>query len=256
MDAEAIYYANLKLLLPYIYLIPTYILYLVILYVMFISKFKTQFYGSFYKIFGLSAIFNVICSILYNLQVRFPQTPALISIVHSWGSRSFFVTFLQTGIWYTYNVAHLLNFFISFNRFTVFLLKIHYNAFWRKWLSYFIGICLIVPCFLMWHVPFTDIYLKPKYSSDPNGLWNYATGHPEIFSWMSASRFTVFLLTGTASCSLIFNCYVILQLVKDNFTPTSQKKTSKQDIKLSFYAMVVFASDMIYCVQQVNFERS
>uniref|UniRef100_A0A914QGG9 Uncharacterized protein n=1 Tax=Panagrolaimus davidi TaxID=227884 RepID=A0A914QGG9_9BILA len=106
----------------------------------------------------------------------------------------------------------------------------------------------------MWHVPFTDIYLKPKYANDPNGLWNYATGNPEIFPWMmSASRLTVFLLTGTASCSLVFNSYVILQLVKDNFTPISQKKTSKQDVKLSFYAMVVFASDMIYCVQQVKY---
>uniref|UniRef100_A0A914YCG5 7TM GPCR serpentine receptor class x (Srx) domain-containing protein n=1 Tax=Panagrolaimus superbus TaxID=310955 RepID=A0A914YCG5_9BILA len=69
---------------------------------------------------------------------------------------------------------------------------------------------------------------------------------------MNCSRFTIYLVTGTASISLLFNLYVIVRLIKDKFTVASnvQKKTSKQDIKLSIYAMVVFVSDMIYVVQQ------
>uniref|UniRef100_A0A914PJA0 7TM GPCR serpentine receptor class x (Srx) domain-containing protein n=1 Tax=Panagrolaimus davidi TaxID=227884 RepID=A0A914PJA0_9BILA len=94
--------------------------------------------------------------------------------------------------------------------------------------------------------------MRPKNASNPEGLWNFAIGHPENFSWMNSSRFTIYLVTGTASISLVFNCFVIFRLIKDKFTVigSSTKKISKQDIKLSIYAMCVFAADMIYCVQQ------
>uniref|UniRef100_A0A914QIQ2 7TM GPCR serpentine receptor class x (Srx) domain-containing protein n=1 Tax=Panagrolaimus davidi TaxID=227884 RepID=A0A914QIQ2_9BILA len=96
--------------------------------------------------------------------------------------------------------------------------------------------------------------MKPRNISDPEGLKRFGIGKPENFSFMNTAEFTVYLLTVTTSISFIFNIYVVFQLAKDKFikniTDLEKKKILTQDIKLAAYTLIVFASDLIYCVQQ------
>lgn len=159
-----------KLLLSLIYIIPTYILYFAIFFVISFSKNKNQFNSSFWKLFKISAFFNVNGWWIYCIGIRIPNEPAFISFVKSWNIHGIFVTSFFTLLWYQTYVAHIINAFLCFNRFTVLFLKQNYQQFWNKNLINFAAFCLCFPFLLIWHIPFTDVYIKLKNESDPDGL--------------------------------------------------------------------------------------
>lgn len=254
VDADAS--QNLKFFLPLIYVIPSYILYVVIICIIFFSKIKHKFSGSFYKLLGFSAMYNLISSIIYFLNIRMMKTPIFIPFVNTWGTRGVLVTFLHTFTWYLTNATHLFNFMLPFNRFTVFFLRTSYQKFWTRYLKIFLGFCVLFPILLIWHIPFTDIFIKLENDSNVDGTRYLTELHPEVIGWMNNPRNFAVLITLTSSMSLLMNIYVIVKLMQQrycqSFESQLQGKVSPQDIKLTMYSMLIFATEVVNCAQQVR----
>ena len=247
---------NLRFLLPLIYIIPTYFLYLFLLFTVFLSRMKQKFSGSFCKLFGAASIYYFIYSIIYYLNVRVTTAPIIIPFVKSWGVRGFLPTFLQTASFYLLNCTHLFSASLSLNRFTVFALRASYQPFWDRYLKYIIGFCVLYPLGLVWHIPFTDVYLQLANESDPTGRSYIAECHPETFEWMNNARNTAILITFTASSSLVMNVYVITRMLEQRFCYGNRQqilaRVSPQDIKMSIFTMLIFATEVVNCVQHVT----
>lgn len=86
-------------------MIPSYILYFILLYLMFFSAVKSKFCASFYWIFGFSAITYIIHSICYYTTYRFTSTPLCYSFLQTWPTRNVFYPIIYTLTYYTVHVA-------------------------------------------------------------------------------------------------------------------------------------------------------
>lgn len=245
---------NLKLLIPLIYIIPSYILYAVIFYVVYFTKNKHKFNGAFNKLFAISGIVYVICSITYFFALRVPNTPLFIPFAKKWGIKSVFITLLQTTLWYTCYIAPLFHVVISFNRFTVFKLKTNYEHFWKKWLKFLVAFCLLFLCCLIWHTPLTGIFMQLKNESDPDSLRYIAETDIDAIPWMNTPfNAAIFMLICSSLC-LFFNGFVIFRLVRERcfLIKNNQQKSTAQDVQLSIYTSFVFISDVLSTIFPVK----
>ena len=149
MDKET--FLNLKNIGSLIYIIPSYILYLLILWIMFLSPAKNNFSGSFYKLFGCSAINYLIQSIFYYFTLRFSYTPVFFPLVKDCAKSSWIYPIMYIFMFYSAAALHLYSVALSFNRFTVFIFKAGYAKFWKRWLKYILGFCILFPVCFAWH---------------------------------------------------------------------------------------------------------
>uniref|UniRef100_A0A914QKM7 Serpentine receptor class gamma n=1 Tax=Panagrolaimus davidi TaxID=227884 RepID=A0A914QKM7_9BILA len=248
--------ANRKFFLSFIYLIPTYLLYFIILYTIFFSRVKFKFSGSFIQLFGYSALIYLFSSFAYYFEIRVVKTPLFLPFVKSWGIRNFLITILHTFIWYLADATHLFNLALSFNRFTVFLLRQNYQKFWNKNLRKVLAFCFLFPVLLVWHIPFTDIYVAQNNVFDSHSLRYVTEQNEDAISWMNNPRNTAILLSISSVLSLFMNLYVLVRLIihklcsKKEVTQI-QGNITPQDIKLFIYTLLLFGTEVINCCQQV-----
>uniref|UniRef100_A0A914QI87 Serpentine receptor class gamma n=1 Tax=Panagrolaimus davidi TaxID=227884 RepID=A0A914QI87_9BILA len=150
--------------------------------------------------------------------------------------------------WDCSDATHLFNLALSFNRFTVFLLRQNYQKFWNKNLRKVLAFCFLFPVLLVWHIPFTDIYVAQNNVFDSHSLRYVTEGNEDAISWMNNPRNTAILLSISSVLSLFMNLYVLTRLVihklcsKKEVTQI-QRNITPQDIKLFIYTLLLFGTE-------------
>ena len=130
--------ANIRILAPLIYIIPTFFLYCILLKIIFFSSAKTRFKTSFYALFAVSAINNMLYSIFYFLFYRVTNAPIFLSFLSLFPERHFLLTLVPWIMFHTMYTQNFLDLTIAFNRFTVIYMQTKYKAFWRRHLLWII----------------------------------------------------------------------------------------------------------------------
>lgn len=150
-------FQELKHLLSLLYIVPSLILYIIILYLIFFSSSKQKFSASFYWIFGFSAINYILHAVVYYFLIRFTAIPAFFTFLQNSPKENFFYPIFYALLYYSGHGIHLYSLMISFNRFTIFILKTRYDTFWRNYLKYILYLCVFGPLIFIWNFPFMNI---------------------------------------------------------------------------------------------------
>lgn len=244
---------DLKFILPLIYIIPSFIIYFIVLHLIFLGKNKSKFSGSFYKIFGCSAINYMIHATIYYFVLRVPTTPSFLPFVRTWPKRGPLLVAMFMILYYSAMANHLYSVLMSFNRFTVFILKIRYKPFWQKYVKWFILVCVLSPFLGVWQFILTDIVIEPDFDDQPNGTVHLTRFNKDVVPWMNHASILFYELCITASFSLFMNVVVVIYLIKQKYFHTAQSQAvSSQDIKMFIYSVLVFSTEVISIIQQVG----
>lgn len=243
-------FEDFKQLITLIYIIPTLILYGIILYIIFLSSAKSKFTSSFYSLFGFSAINYVIHALCYFILYRFTKIRLVFGFLETWPSESIFYLFIYGASFYSFFASHTYTLAISFNRFTIFILKTEYNSFWKKYLKFILALCVFGPLIFVWSFPFIGIKNKPI---DGYGAY-IASTITDFAPWWQASRNSVIEIIITSMISLGMNIYVIFSIFKRRYYDKNNTVLliSPQDSALIPYTLLIFVTEIFNCIQQVG----
>uniref|UniRef100_A0A914QRS0 Serpentine receptor class gamma n=1 Tax=Panagrolaimus davidi TaxID=227884 RepID=A0A914QRS0_9BILA len=217
---------------------------------------KNRFSAPFYQLFGFSAINYIIHSAAYYIVIRMPNTPFFLPFTSLWPSHGPIPTFLYMILYYSAAAIHLYSVCLSFNRFTVFILKIGYQKFWKKYINYFLLFCLLAPFLTIWQFMFTDVWMKPDRWADFDGLRYFTQGNLAAIPWMDQARNLGLILAITSVLSFLSNLYVVFRLFRQRFCSKNfgqAGKVSPQDTKMCIYTILIFATEVVSCIQQFAF---
>uniref|UniRef100_A0A7E4VWN4 Serpentine receptor class gamma n=1 Tax=Panagrellus redivivus TaxID=6233 RepID=A0A7E4VWN4_PANRE len=146
---------------PYIYVIPTFILYLRLLYILLISEHRTNFNSAFYRIFILKAVSSIICVVTFELCFRLPDAPGAAIFMRYLPPTGVFPKILLILCYHSGTVMFLMEGVVSLNRATTILLSTRHNSFWASLMPFVYLISAVFPLSFTWSLWFTDISLLP-----------------------------------------------------------------------------------------------
>ena len=250
--------ANLVAFIPLSYIVPSYLLYLITLYVMFLSKSKSNYTGSFYKIFGVSAINSILNSLFYYFFTRAMACPAFLSFYDALPNKGFAVTLYYILLYDTQHSSCLFDLLLSFNRFTVIIFKAKYKSFWRNKLMFVIPFMFLLPNLITQHLWFADVQLKLYNESNPTR--GYILDSQVDIPYMKNSRNTSIVVLTCAVLSLCMNLYVCGFLIRQRWqnkagNASANNKTSTHNIKLFCFNLLVFSTQLASGTLQVSFNN-
>ena len=240
-------------LFPLIYMIPTYVLYCMELFVMFINRKRTQFAGSFFHIWVTSAINNLLCSILYFLINKGTEAPALYGFYSLLPESGFFPTLFMFILYFSGAFQSIIDLVLCFNRFTVVLLGTKYRDFWHNYGKYFIFVPFLIPVLMTWQTWFYDVKLFPMDPSDHTQGYLWSPMNFTIISWAPLPIIITSNVIITATLSFLMNSYVCWYIIKQKKGEPRRGVVSNHDIKLFLYNLLVFFVQLVQLFLQVNF---
>ena len=238
-----------KHVLALIYIIPSWILYFIILYTIFFGPNRQNYSSSFYKIFWFSVINYIIHSASYYFVYRFTTIPMLRSFLETWPAESIWYPIIYIIMHYSAGAIHTYNLALSFNRATVFLYKNQHVLFWKRNLKFILAFCLLLPLIFVWTFPFIGI------KNIPTGIYIVYLGPTtwDFVPWVNISRNLLIEISITSLLSLIMNLFVIYNLIKRRYSvPNGRRKASSQDSTMIVYSMLIFSTEAFSCMQQVS----
>ncbi|KAE9553373.1 hypothetical protein FO519_003436 [Halicephalobus sp. NKZ332] len=240
------------ILFPLTYIIPTYILYTVELFTMFVNRRGTKFAGSFFNIWVSSAINNLICSILYFVTYRGSKAVILGRIYSIIPSSGFFITLILFIVYGSGSTQVVLDLVLCFNRFTVVWMGTKHVTFWKKYCKIILFIAFCIPAATTWETWFFDVKLSLKNASDPNQGYVWNPTNTKAIPWMQTPLIICGTVVITATLSFLMNCYVCWYLLKQKKNKNGGKMISKQDLKLFLYNLLIFLTQAVqFCLQMV-----
>ena len=248
--------ANIRGLMGFLHGIPTYLLYVLILYTVLCSSRRSYFSTSFYKLFCLSAVNNITLHITSYLSLRAVGTPMFIPIFEALPESGFFITLIPVICYHCGVVINFIDFFISFSRITVILLKENYKEFWRRMMIWVYVAVLLAPNIFTWHFWFTDVKIKPYNDSDLEQGYYWEPYSEQNVPWMKNSRNMTIVIFGCGIPSFLMNSYVCFYLIKQKFFSRSdsvKRYSEKQNIQLLVYSCLIFITQMCLGLVQLAF---
>uniref|UniRef100_A0A7E4ZZA3 Serpentine receptor class gamma n=1 Tax=Panagrellus redivivus TaxID=6233 RepID=A0A7E4ZZA3_PANRE len=226
-------YSNLDAIIWLSYSIPSYTLYILELLLINCKFFGNKKYrGSFYKIFTVNVIIQLTCNFGYFINFRAGAAPIFMHLYTA--GYSFFSVFVSFVTYYATFYVLIGSLLMTFNRFTIFLLKHRYEEFWRRYLWPFIIVSLMLPCFLLWHIFLTQMSIIYQ---DGRG---FTINHATKLSYWSSSRSGFIVFFATAPLALALNIYMCKQLMAQRLRKKGNDVAKKSDVQLFLVTIVTF----------------
>ncbi|KAE9553374.1 hypothetical protein FO519_003437 [Halicephalobus sp. NKZ332] len=236
---------DILILLPLVYIIPTYILYIVELFTMFVNRSEMKFAGSFFNIWVSSAVNNLVCSILYFLTFRGAKAPALVGFYSIFPESGGFVTLILFVVYCTGAAQVVLDLILCFNRFTVVWLEARHVAFWKRYCKIFLFLAFLYPILTSWEAWFFDVRVLPVNASDLTQGYNWVPINPGAIPWMPIPLIVSGTVVITSTLSFLMNCYVCWYLLKQKKNKNGKKAVSKHDTRLFLYNLLIFFTQLV-----------
>uniref|UniRef100_A0AC35GD30 Serpentine receptor class gamma n=1 Tax=Panagrolaimus sp. PS1159 TaxID=55785 RepID=A0AC35GD30_9BILA len=250
------YQANLKGLLPFIYIIPSYIAHVVVIVAIFSKRYKEELGTNFFRLYAFSAVTAILSSIFLFIYSRMRYIPCLLFFFHALPERSIFGTFLYIASYYFIYAELFVSLMLNINRATVVLLKTHYGRFWKKWLAIsMIALYLISVIFII-HMCFTDVSLKLINPSDPDKGYDWSERQKLV--WLKNSYIMLGIVAFVAIGSVAANLYVLIYLImtsKNNSKTFDDTQKGNKDAqkRLFIFTGIMLINHLVFAAMQVMF---
>ena len=147
--------ANVKVLVPLLYITPLFIFYFLILFIITCSESRKQFSSSFFTFFKIGVVCNIGSEIFIYLFLRTSQAPFFLPIYRNAPESSFIITIIPLLSYYFPMESRITDAILALNRFSIFVLKNNYKSFWKKCGPVLLLLILIFPGMINLHFYFT-----------------------------------------------------------------------------------------------------
>ena len=236
------------ILFQLVYIIPSIILYVTEIYVMFFGARKTIFNkSSFNKIFFIYAVNNIIAEILYYFFFRMRNSLIFAEVFEKVFKFRNILLFFWQLLFHTSMTTNLLDLVLSFNRFTATIMSVRYAGFWIgkiKWVVIFI---ILFPAVSFWSLPFRGIMLTQVNTSKVPRI-DFIKPPPIL--WPSPTDILGACVTVTCVGCFFCNAYVGFKLHQRR---NLMGELNYQQGKFYFlFIMCVFVNQILSCSTQVN----
>ena len=231
-----------------VYIIPSFILYFIEIYVMFFgaqrSKFNTI---SFNKIFFIYAVNNIIAEILYYFFFRIAYASLFFEFFKRILGYHIILTILWQLLFHTSLNISLIDLILSINRFTDIVIPVQSKALWDGKIKWVIVVVVIFPMICFWNFQFVELTLIYANSSEIF----YLTARKESpIEWPSASNILGPCVTIACVGCLILNAYVGFKIHKRKHFIADINY--QQERIYFFYTLCIFVNQLLSCSTQVS----
>ncbi|KAE9551187.1 hypothetical protein FO519_005600 [Halicephalobus sp. NKZ332] len=247
LSPEAI--QNLIVTIEMCYMIPSTLLYFVILFIMFVRKSRKNFQTSFYYIFAFSAFNNMAFNWLYYFFMRLMAATMYNKFFSQFvGKPNFLYTFFYM-IYFNCSFAHcMLDCLLSFNRFSVLMLTTNYKFFWRRYLRYFIILIFLLPFIFNWHYLVNTVVVISFEA--PYGMAYPAITNFSSIAWIDSTRSGTIVYSVCTIASFLMNLYVSYHVFYKRTVSSNDKEQNSQNRKMLIYSLCVFFTEFLCFLTQ------
>ena len=245
--------ANIRVLAPLLYIVPLFILYLIIFFVMTCSKSQKQFNSWFLHYFKVGLLCNLGAVFFYYAYVRTSEAPIFLPMYSILPKTSFIITVAPFLSYYCLMASGICDAILALNRFSIFILKNRYKSFWRRCGVFFLLFILIFPGILNFHFFFTDVRIEPINASNPNDGYRWDQFKKENIPWMQNSRNNMILTCIVGGICILCNTFIIIKLCMKKYGYSSNGTTvDAQELKMIFYTIFCAIMHGLFVAQQVH----
>uniref|UniRef100_A0A7E5A2A6 Serpentine receptor class gamma n=1 Tax=Panagrellus redivivus TaxID=6233 RepID=A0A7E5A2A6_PANRE len=198
---------------PYMYMIPTVFLYILLIYLILFSEHRKKFSYAFYKIFALKAGASIICVVTFEICFRLPDAPAAASFMRLLPPTGVFPKSLFVICYHNGTVMFMMEGFMSFNRATTILLSTRHNGFWARAMPWIYVVSAVFPLTFTWSLFFVNVTLFPDDINDDTDDRSFKMEDAPV----SQDTATFYILIALALLSLwniVWNLYTLSYLVR------------------------------------------
>uniref|UniRef100_A0A1I7Z8A3 Serpentine receptor class gamma n=1 Tax=Steinernema glaseri TaxID=37863 RepID=A0A1I7Z8A3_9BILA len=226
--------------IPVAYSIPCYAFYIFTIYVLSMRSFKNYFDSTFFTLFKVQGVIDMLVHVLNWLTLRIPFSglfneffgePAI--------ERGFFPTFL-VFLYYYATYAQIFNLtLVTLNRLVIIALPGYFRILWITYLKYVVAITHILPSALTWHVLAGGAYFRFM----PGQGWASTNNK---FLGIRNSLYVLIVILITSALNLVVNMTTVFFIV-------SKKKCRKNwsEIKLFFLTVSMFLIHLMEAILQI-----
>uniref|UniRef100_A0A7E4VPS6 Serpentine receptor class gamma n=2 Tax=Panagrellus redivivus TaxID=6233 RepID=A0A7E4VPS6_PANRE len=246
-------YADIYAIVVLLCVIPTYCLYGIIAYLVFLSPHRRYYQGPFYKMFVVATGIAFILTVGIYFQGHVLGAPIFLPFVESLPHTGFLPTFFLCFLYYGIYAGQLINCALSFNRFSIIILKQSYHIFWNKYFRYLIFGILTTPILLVWQFIISNVRIY--IFDDNNESMGYHLMDFDPPKWANKGKVMIGIYAVTAILSIIMNSVTLVFLVK-NSNITKNKSSDKNDdsspnnIRFFICIMMSFVAESMTAVIQ------
>ena len=233
------------------YIIPSILLYIVEIYVMFFGVRKSQFNTSFNKLFFIYAVNNIVADVLYYFFFRLNALPILFGFFEQFSHFRILTVTLWQVLLHTSLTTNLLDLLLSFNRFTAIAIPLQYKAFWVGRIKLIMVFIIIFPCICFWNMSFQETtFVYYNISKTYNMFPKKSSPIPWPFHTTILGACVTIACVGCLLCNISVG--IMLCRLKDH---TSDQKYT-QDKFYFVFIMCVFTNQFLSCSTQVTLLRN
>ena len=231
-----------------IYIIPSGLLYITEIYVMFFGARKIKFNkSSFNKLFAIYAVNNVVAESLYYFFFRMGSATVYFRLMDQLLGTHIYLGILWQLLFHTSMVTNLLDLVLSLNRFTAVIMPIWYNAIWINKIRSIIVFLILFPYICFWTFPFQEITLI----HDNNSKTYYIDiQKPPPIEWPFC--LTILGTCVTINCIICLFCNICVALrlcIGKSYVSHSHNQLERV---YSFFTLCVFVIQLLSCSTQVT----
>ncbi|KAE9552779.1 hypothetical protein FO519_003996 [Halicephalobus sp. NKZ332] len=226
-----------------IYIIPSIILYILEVYVMFFGIHKSKFNNSsFNHIFAIYVVNNIISEIMYYFFTRMISAPMFSGFFEKISGTSIILGVFWQLLFHTLLVNNLLDLVLSLNRFTAVLMPIRYKTLWIGKIRWILAVIIILPYILFWPIPFEEVTIAYNNVSEEHYI--FFNKFPPITWPFVTAIFSVAITVMCFGC-LLCNVYVGFKLRRRKNIVADLNY--QQEKVYFFFMMFIFASQLLSC---------
>ena len=230
------------------YIIPSILLYIIEVYVMFFGIHKSQFNtSSFNKIFFIYGINNVFAEILYYFFFRTNCAPIFSELFEKLLGDNICLALLWQLLFHTSMVTNLLDLVLSFNRLTAVLIPLRYRTLWKGKIRWVVAFIVVIPYICFWNFPFRGTMMA---YDNVTKEYNMISTKLSPLPWPNSA--SILGTCVTLACVMCFfsNVYVGFKLYKRRYMMTDSNY--EQEKVYFFFIMCVFTTQLLSCSTQVT----
>uniref|UniRef100_A0A7E4VU84 Serpentine receptor class gamma n=1 Tax=Panagrellus redivivus TaxID=6233 RepID=A0A7E4VU84_PANRE len=239
-----------------VYIIPSVIMYLLLLNIYCFSRERAKFKSAFYKIFTIQSIASIFSSVAFELCVRLPPAPAATPLLKLLPWQGPVPTVMLVICYHVNAVLFICEGIISFNRATAIFLGREFDEFWEKAMKYVYAIVIVLPnvvTFSLWYQHVTIDYLDP---SNPEGglSWDKRIVDPLTRIITTVNLFVLFAaICGWTIVWNVYTFYFITYRHKKGASYSTQ--LNKGDVKLSFFCFNICVLHILTVIMTVSHQN-
>ncbi|KAK0424107.1 hypothetical protein QR680_008502 [Steinernema hermaphroditum] len=235
-----------------LYGIPSFVLYVVILFQLVRPKYRKQFNKPFFRLCFLIGVVDCLAYLMSYIFYTLPTYPLFSSF---YGSSIFapspFTTFIQFFSYYLIYLQLFGNFFLTLNRFTAIVFPLKHARIWRLCVPFSIVFTVAVSCAPCWQLASTSAFYNTIFAGHPESGYIMSYDHNKYpYHSNSFNQFFASFVT-CCSCLLLNIVSCIFLFLHTSKHPSTASNNRRVEMNFFLIALIIFSIQSVFGIHSM-----